>query len=54
MFQGNNANSLDVNVSESQLLNVLEGHINPTKVLKKLRILKDKFGQKTIQRLSNN
>jgi len=53
-IQGNNANLIDVDVSESQLLNVLEGHINPRKVLKKLRILKDKFGNQTIQRLSNN
>ena len=53
-FPGNNANSLDENVSESQLLKVLEGHLQPKKVIKKLRILKEKFGEKSTQRLSRN
>ena len=51
-FPGNNANLLDVEVHESQLLKVLDGHINPKKVIKKLRILKEQFGEKTTQRLS--
>jgi len=34
-FPGFNANLLDVDVSEGQLLKVLEGHINPKKVIKK-------------------
>ena len=33
---GNNSNLLDIDVSEVQLLKVLEGHINPKKVVKKL------------------
>ena len=53
-FPGNNANLLDVNVCESQLLKVLERHIKPKKVIKKLRVLKDKFGDKSLSRLSKN
>ena len=53
-FPGNNANVLDVDVSESQLLNVLQGHVNPQKVLKILRSLKEKFGEKFSQRLSKS
>ncbi len=53
-FPGNNANLLDVDVCESQLLKVLESHIKPKKVIKKLRVLKDKFGDKSLSRLSNN
>ena len=53
-FPGNNANLLDVNVCESQLLKVLERHIKPKKVIKKLRVLKDKFGYKSLSRLSKN
>ena len=53
-FPGNNANLLDVNVCESQLLKVLESHIKPKKVIKKLRVLKDKFGDKSLSRLSKN
>ena len=53
-FPGNNANSLDVDVCESQLLNVLERHIKPKKVIKKLRFLKEKFGEKSLSRLSKN
>jgi len=37
-FPGCNANLLDVDVSEGQVLKVLEGHINPKKVIRKLRI----------------
>jgi len=51
-FPGCNANLLDVDVSEGQLLKVLEGHINPKKVIYKLRILKEKFGDKVSKRLS--
>jgi len=41
-----------VDVSESQLLKVLEGHINPKKVLNKLSTLNEKFGDKVAKRLS--
>ena len=51
-FPGCNANLLDVDVSEGQLMKVLEKHINPTKVIKKLRTLKEKFGNNVTQRLS--
>ncbi len=51
-FPGFNANLLDVDVSEGQLLKVLEGHINPKKVIRKLRNLKEKFGDKNVKRLS--
>ena len=53
-FPGNNANLLDVDVCESQLLKVLERHIKPKKVINKLRVLKDKFGDKSLSRLSKN
>ncbi len=53
-FPGNNANLLDVDVCESQLLKVLERHIKPKKVIKKLRVLKEKFGDKSLSRLSKN
>ena len=51
-FPGSNANLLDVDVSEGQLLKVLEGHINPKKVVRKLRTLKEKFGDNVAKRLS--
>jgi len=51
-FPGCNANLLDVDISEGQLLKVLEGHINPKKVIRKLRTLKEKFGDKSAKRLS--
>jgi len=51
-FPGFNANLLDVDVSEGELLKVLEGHINPKKVIKKLRNLKENFGDKNAKRLS--
>ena len=41
-----------MDVSEGQLLKVLEGHINPKKVIRKLRILKEKFGDNSSKRLS--
>jgi len=53
-FPGNNANLLDVDVSERQLYKVLEKHIKPKKVIKKLRLLKEKFGEKSLSRLSKN
>ena len=51
-FPGCNANLLDVDISEGQLLKVLEGHINPKKVVRKLRTLKEKFGDNSAKRLS--
>jgi len=51
-FPGCYANSLDVDVSEEQLIKVLEGHTNPKKVIKKLRNLKEKVGDKNAKRLS--
>ena len=51
-FPGCNANLLDVDVSEGQLMKVLEGHINPKKVINKLRNLKEKFGDNVTKRLS--
>ncbi len=51
-FPGNNSNLLDTDVSEVKLLKVLEGHINPKKVIRKLRTLKEKFGGKVAKRLS--
>ena len=51
-FPGFNANLLDVDVSESELIKVLDGHINPKKVINKVRNLKEKFGDKVSNRLS--
>ena len=51
-FPGCNANLLDVEVSEGELLKILEGHINPKKVVNKLRSLKEKFGDNVAKRLS--
>ena len=51
-FPGSNSNLLDTDVSEEQLLKVLESHINPKKVVNKLRTLKEKFGDKVAKRLS--
>ena len=53
-FPGNNANLLDVEVTESQLFKVLERHTEPKRVINKLRDLKEKFGKKSLTRLSNN
>jgi len=33
-------------------MKVLEGHINPKKVIRKLRTLKEKFGNNVAKRLS--
>ena len=51
-FPGNNANDIDINVNEKELINVLKNHINPMKVINRLRVLKDKFGDKEISRLT--
>ena len=51
-FPGNNSNLLDSDISEVQLLKLLEGNINPKKVIRKLRSLKEKFGDKNVKRLS--
>ena len=53
-FPGNNANLLDVDVFENQLLKVLERHINPKKVIRKLRVLKERFGERSISRLTKS
>ena len=51
-FPGNNANSLDLSVTENDLYKSLSSHHNPKKVIKKLRYLKKKFGQGEKVRLS--
>ncbi|MBK17148.1 MAG: aldo/keto reductase [Prochlorococcus sp. SP3034] len=51
-FPGNNANSLDISVNEIELLHLLNNHINPERVIQKLRTLKEKFGKKQITRLT--
>ncbi len=53
-FPGNNANSLDADICENQLYKVLERHIKPKKVIRKLRSLKEKFGEESLSRLSKN
>ena len=53
-FPGNNSNQLDVDISENQLLPLLQRHFQPKKVIKKLRVLKEKFGDKSSKRLSKN
>ena len=51
-FPGNNANEIDISVSENHLYNCLSKHINPHIVIKKLRCLKGKFGDGSQARLS--
>ncbi len=51
-FPGNNANSLDISVTENDLYKSLVNHSNPKKVIKKLRKLKSKFGKGEQARLS--
>ena len=51
-FPGNNANYIDINVKEKELLYSLKNHINPERVIHKLRTLKDKYGGKEISRLT--
>jgi len=52
-FPGNNANSIDNTVDEKELIDALKDHINPERVIYKLRALKDKFGDKDISRLTS-
>jgi len=51
-FPGNNANSLDLSVSENDLYKSLIKHSNPKKVIEKLRYLKNIFGKGEQVRLS--
>ena len=53
-FPGNNSNELDINVSEKALLDSIKNHIEPAKVISKLRSLKQKFGSQAVKRLSEN
>ena len=53
-FPGNNANSLDIDISADELIKLLKNHINAKKVISKLRFLKNSFGNNQIQRLSTN
>ena len=53
-FPGNNSNELDINVSEKELLDSIKNHIEPAKVISKLRSLKQKFGSQAVKRLSEN
>ena len=53
-FPGNNANELDDTVSEREILDSLNNHIDPTNVIKKLRSLKEDFGSQTINRQSKS
>ena len=51
-FPGNNANNIDVNITEKELINSLRNHINPIRVISRLRSLKNKFGDKNLSRLT--
>tara|TARA_Y100000589_G_scaffold28267_1_gene23567 strand:- start:832 stop:2031 length:1200 start_codon:yes stop_codon:yes gene_type:complete len=51
-FPGNNANSLDKDITADELLELLRNHINAEKVIEKLRFLKNSFGDNTIHRLT--
>ena len=53
-FPGNNANELDINVSEKELLDSIKNHIEPANVISKLRSLKQKFGSQAVRRLSES
>ncbi len=53
-FPGNNANELDTDISADQLFKVIKNHIDPNKVISKLRFLKNSFGDDQIKRLSIN
>ena len=53
-FPGNNANSLDKDIEEEQILRILRNHVNARKIITKLRFLKHSFGDNQIQRLSTN
>ncbi len=51
-FPGNNANMLDLSVTEDDLYKSLINHSNPKKVIEKLRYLKNIFGKEEQVRLS--
>ena len=51
-FPGNNANMLDLSVTENDLYKSLINHSNPKKVIEKLRYLKNIFGKEEQVRLS--
>ena len=51
-FPGNNANMLDLSVTENDLNKSLINHSNPKKVIEKLRYLKNIFGKEEQVRLS--
>ncbi len=51
-FPGNNSNLIDINVSENDLLNSLNKHMDPQKVIRIIRNLKNKFGKGDQLRLS--
>ena len=51
-FPGNNANEIDISISERELLDLLSNHINPQRVIRSLRFLKSKFGDGEVTRLS--
>ena len=51
-FPGNNANLLDINISENDLYDSLSNHANPKKVIDKLRYLKSRFADGEQSRLS--
>ena len=53
-FPGNNANLLDINISEKDLYDSLSNHANPNKVIDKLRYLKSRFADGKQSRLSKN
>ncbi len=52
-FPGNNANDIDINIHEKELLYVLKKHINPERVIQKLRNLKEKYGSKEVSRFTS-
>ena len=53
-FPGNNANSLDVKITENELLDSLKNYNQPQKVIQKLRKLKTIFGDNQKERLSQS
>ena len=53
-FPGNNANLIDNDVTENQLLKVLKGHSKPKKIIEKLRYLKENFSEQSTYRLTKN
>ena len=53
-FPGDNANSLDVKITENELLDSLKNYNQPQKVIQKLRKLKTIFGDNQKKRLSQS